>query len=276
MNQVKAVFQGDFDLLENIKISPLSRGYTFSDGIYEVVPFHNNIPIAFDEHIMRFKKSANAMSIVLDEAKVIDEMSQLIDMCDGNNGYVYYQISRGIDEIRSHIHKTNLEPEYFGYSLNYDFEDKKFKVLLCEDIRWGRCDIKSTSLLANTLMMNNAASKGCNEIIMHKDGIITEAGASNVFFIIDDAICTPSLNNNILPGITRDMSIKIFRKNNINVFEDNFSIEQLLSASKVWLTSSTKGMAEVTDVYSENHSIKSENPLFNKCEDIFRTAFFNG
>ena len=101
----------------------------------------------------------------------------------------------------------------------------------CEDIRWGRCDIKSTSLLANTLMMNNAALKGCNEIIMHKDGIITEAGASNVFFIIDNVICTPSLNNNILPGITRDMSIKIFRKNNINVFEDNFSIEQL-SASK--------------------------------------------
>lgn len=119
------------------------------------------------------------------------------------------------------------------------------------------------------------ALKGCNEIIMHKDGIITEAGASNVFFIIDNAICTPSLNNNILPGITRDMSIKIFRKNNINVFEDNFSIEQLLSASKVWLTSSTKGMAEVTDVYSENHSIESENTLFNKCEDIFRTAFFN-
>ena len=41
-----------------------------------------------------------------------------------------------------------------------------------------------------------------------------------------------------------------------------------MSASKVWLTSSTKGMAEVTDVYSENHSIESENTLFNKCEDI--------
>ena len=138
MNQVKAVFQGDFDLLENIKISPLSRGYTFSDGIYEVVPFHNKAPIAFDEHIIRFKKSSDAMNIVLDETKVIDEMSQLIDMCDGDNGYVYYQISRGIDEIRSHIHSSNLEPEHFGYSLDYDFEDKKFKVSLCEDIRWGR------------------------------------------------------------------------------------------------------------------------------------------
>ena len=74
MNQVKAVFQGDFDLLENIKISPLSRGYTFSDGIYEVVPFHNNIPIQFDDHIIRFKKSADAMNIVFDEAKVIDEI----------------------------------------------------------------------------------------------------------------------------------------------------------------------------------------------------------
>jgi len=51
MDQTRAVFQGKFDLLENIKISPLSRGYTFSDGVYEVVPFLNKTPIAFDDHI---------------------------------------------------------------------------------------------------------------------------------------------------------------------------------------------------------------------------------
>lgn len=275
MPKFSAVFQGKFDLLENIKISPVSRGYTFSDGIYEVIPFYKKTPIALDDHLYRFQKSADAISIKLDTKKIFFEISQLINMCDAHNGYVYYQISRGVDEVRSHIYSKNLEPEYFGYSTNNDFQAQKYRVLLCEDIRWGRCDIKSISLLPNIMMMNNAVNKGCNEIIMHRDGIITEAGASNVFFIIDNVICTPSLNNNILPGITRDISIKVFKENNIDVVEDNFSIEQLLCASKVWLTSSTKGMAEVTDIYSENHSIKNENHLFKKCEDIFRLAFFN-
>ena len=42
MNQIKAVFNGEFNYLENIKISPFSRAYTFSDSIYEVIPFYKN------------------------------------------------------------------------------------------------------------------------------------------------------------------------------------------------------------------------------------------
>ena len=49
--------------------------------------------------------------------------------------------------------------------------------MLADDIRWQRCDIKSTSLLGNVLQMNDAKSMGCNEILMHKDGELTEGGA---------------------------------------------------------------------------------------------------
>ena len=94
MPKFSAVFQGKFDLLENIKISPVSRGYTFSDGIYEVIPFYKKTPIALDDHLYRFQKSADAISIKLDTKKIFFEISQLINMCDAHNGYVYYQISR--------------------------------------------------------------------------------------------------------------------------------------------------------------------------------------
>ena len=49
MELVKAVFNGKFDNLENIQVSPLSRAYTFSDSIYEVIPFQNNSFICFEE-----------------------------------------------------------------------------------------------------------------------------------------------------------------------------------------------------------------------------------
>ncbi len=275
MDQTRAVFQGKFDLLENIKISPLSRGYTFSDGVYEVVPFLNKTPIAFDDHIKRLKNSASALNIFPDLSKVSSEISALIDANEIVNGYVYYQISRGQDLTRNHLYESNLEPEYFGYIKNHDFHDQQFKVLLCDDIRWNRCDIKSISLLPNILMMNDAASKGCKEIIMHKEGLVTEAGASNVFFIMDENICTPKLNNNILPGITRSMTIEIFKKNGIDVLEEDFQVKHLLSASKIWLTSSTKGMAEVFDILSQEHNIKEESLLYDKCVSVFKKGFFN-
>ena len=50
MDQIEGVFNGSFELVENIKVSPLSRAYTFSDSIYEVVPFFNSKVIAFDMH----------------------------------------------------------------------------------------------------------------------------------------------------------------------------------------------------------------------------------
>lgn len=275
MDQIKAVYQGNFDLLENIQVSPLSRAYTFSDSIYEVIPFFDENIIYFDQHITRLKRSANALDIDIDTSIASNEILQLIKSCEFKSGYVYYQISRGVDQIRNHLYKNDIEIEYFGYVKDHDFINKKFKVLVCDDIRWGRCDIKSTSLLANTLMMNQASQKGCNEIIMHKFGSITEAGASNIFFINNDTVCTPKLNNNILPGITRGMSIEIFKRNGIEVMEGDFSLDTLSGASKIWLTSSTKGMAEVCDIENLANDIKDQNALFNECKSVFNKEFFS-
>ena len=83
------------------------------------------------------------------------------------------------------------------------------------------------------------------------------------------------MNNNILPGITRGMSIDIFKKNGINVIEDDFSIDILSQAPKIWLTSSTKGMAEIYDIDNLKHCISNENALFEKCKLVFNKSFFN-
>ena len=74
MELVKAVFNGKFDSLENIQVSPLSRAYTFSDSVYEVVPFYNASPIAYDNHIKRLQYSASALSIKINLDIISDEI----------------------------------------------------------------------------------------------------------------------------------------------------------------------------------------------------------
>ena len=188
MDQIHAIYNGNFDNLEDIKVSPLSRAYTFSDSVYEVIPFFNNEVIAFNRHIERLQYSCRSMNIDANIDQSSKEILQLISLSKIKDGYVYYQISRGVDPIRSHMYSSKLHAETFGYVTSHKFEEQTLKVALCEDIRWQRCDIKSTSLLGNVLSMNEAKDQACDEVIMYKENKITEGGASNVFFIKNNRI----------------------------------------------------------------------------------------
>ena len=273
MENIHAVYNSVFSYIDEIKISPLSRAYTFSDSVYEVIPFCNSNLIAFESHICRLKKSCDALNLSLNMDKTSKEITDLISRSDLTNGYVYYQVSRGIDSIRSHMFDDSLSIETFGYVVDHAFKSQKLKVMICEDLRWQRCDIKSTSLLGNILSMNNARTNGCDEVIMQKNNILTEGGASNVFFANEDTVFTPALSNNILPGITRELLIDEIKQCGIKVEEGDYSVEDLKSAKSVWLTSSTKGLAQITDIMGLDIKLNEENHLFQKCEEIFVEKF---
>ena len=275
MENIHAVHNGVFNYLNEIKISPLSRAYTFSDSVYEVIPFYNFNIIAFDEHITRLDKSCNSLSFKADIEKIAMEIKQLIKKSNLKNGYVYYQISRGIDPIRSHMFDANIQIETFGYVVEHAFKSKTLKVMLCEDLRWQRCDIKSTSLLGNVMSMNHAKDKGCEEVIMHKNNFITEGGASNIFFVKDNLVMTPALTNNILPGITRELLIKAIKNEGIDVQEGKYTLEDLIDSESIWLTSSTKGLAEVGEVINTKTKLIQGHELFKKCKDVFTKKFFS-
>ena len=275
MNEIQAVYNGKFDFLNKIKISPLSRAYTFSDSVYEVIPFYNSKIIAFDRHILRLQNSCKALSIDINIDVTSEEIMYLIKQCDFKDGYVYYQASRGVDDIRSHIYKESISTETFGYIVEHAFKPISLKVMLCEDLRWQRCDIKSTSLLGNVMSMNFASDKGCDEVIMHKNGLITEGGASNIFFINNDCIYTPSLSSNILPGITRELLIVKIKESGIRVQEGQYTLDDLKNAKSIWLTSSTKGLAQVSEILDCKTNLEMNNMLFKKCERIFKNNFLS-
>ena len=274
MNQIQAVYNGKFDFLDKIKISPLSRAYTFSDSVYEVIPFYNSKIIAFDKHILRLKNSCKALSIDININITSEEITHLIKQSNFKDGYVYYQVSRGVDDIRSHIYEDSISIETFGYIVEHAFKSQSLKVMFCEDLRWQRCDIKSTSLLGNVISMNDASNKGCDEVIMHKNDLITEGGASNVFFINNDCICTPSLSSNILPGITRELLIAKIKENGISFEEGQYTLDDLKNAKSIWLTSSTKGLAQVNEILDCKTNLEIDNTLFKKCEEMFKNNFF--
>ena len=272
---IKAVYQGSFDDLDNIKISPLSRAFLFSDSIYEVIPFQNNSFICSEEHFERLTYSASQLNLPINIEKIKEEINQLFKNANCKNGYIYYQISRGIDTIRSHIYNSNIQCETFGYLLPLEFVSKPLKAVVCEDIRWNRCDIKTTSLLGNVLQMNTAANQNCDEIIMHDKNIITEGGASNIFFVHKNTICTPKLSNKILPGITRAILIEAIKEQGLPFQESDFHINTLKEATCIWFTSSTKGVAPVKEVINFNTKLDLDNDLMKQCQILYQQRVVN-
>ena len=273
MNKISAIYQGQLDSLENIKVSPFSRAYTFSDSVYEVIPYFDGVPLCFQMHLERLKLSLEMSGISVDMSIVQTEIQKLALELKSKNGYVYFQISRGVDELRSHLHQDDMIAERFGYVVSIDLFSNPISAMLCADNRWAHCNIKSTSLLGNVLLMNQARSQGCKEVVMHRNNYLTEAGASNVFYLNAEGIVrTSALNENILPGITREILINALADSPFKVEEGKCNIEDFDSSSFIWLSSSTKGLLPLNKLIGTKYIYEESNESFEEINKIFNAA----
>jgi D-alanine transaminase len=82
-------------------------------------------------------------------------------------------------------------------------------VTLVEDLRWGRCDIKSVSLLANVLAKEEAIRAGTHEAVFVREGRITEGSHTAVVAVRNGVLVAPPNGPEILPSVTRDVVLEI-------------------------------------------------------------------
>lgn len=250
----KAYINGDFVELNDAKISIFDRGLLFGDSIYEVLPVYNGRAFFLEQHLTRLFSNVEKMKMSLPEldwGKIID---QLIHHNGAGNLQVYIQITRGDQGVRKHDIPASIAPTIIAFTLHTPFptladKEKGLSAKLLDDIRWLRCDIKTTSLLGNILLNDEAVSSGFQTSILVRDNQITEGSTSNVFIVTpDNQIKTPPLNHLCLPGITRQITLELLQQLNLAVFETSFSIDELMQAQEVWITSTTKEIFPVTQI----------------------------
>ena len=273
MTDISAIYQGKLSTLDKIRVSPMSRAYTFSDSIYEVIPYFLGKPLCFREHFDRMTESANQMNMNVDFKSVRHDIKQLESSLADQDGYIYYQISRGIDMIRSHLYQDDLEIERFGYAMPSTPSSSPISAMLCNDDRWRKCNIKSTSLLGNVLSMNKAKSLGCQEVVMQRGGFMTEAGASNVFYFDSSGVVrTSALSENILPGITRQILINALEGTPYCVQEGKCHVEDFNTSPCIWLTSSTKGLLPIKNLIGTDYVFQENYEGYLEISDFFKSA----
>lgn len=251
MEKNKVYLNGAYLPLCDAKISVLDRGFLFGDGVYEVIPCYKGNFFEFDAHINRLENSL--IGIRLDYIRTTAQWRQLLEPLIDNtrNQSVYLHITRGIAAKRDHAFPKDITPTIFAMSNDIvAIKDRELgiKGVSLDDNRWRLCHLKSTALLANVLLKQQAMENNNSEAILIKDGYVTEGAASNLFALINGVLTTPPLTSDILPGITREVILKIAKANHIKVAEQAISIEALKKAEEIWLASSTREILAVVEL----------------------------
>lgn len=251
---------GQYIALEDAKVSVLDRGFLFGDGVYEVIPVYSGACLRGDEHLERLKASLSGLDISIDlsSKNLMDIINQVIEKNGGGDQHVYLQITRGTMKRRLHSWDDDLVPNILIMATaathpTQTIDQAGSKAITLDDIRWDYCHLKTTNLLPNVLLRQQAISKQAVEAILIRDGHAIEGAGSNLFIVKDGIILTPPKNNHLLGGITRELILELCKKHKILYRETHISEDELHSADEIWMTASTKEIEPITTL--NQHSV---------------------
>ncbi len=245
---------GKFLPQEEATVSILDRGFMLGDGVYELIPVYRRIPFRLNEHLRRLQHSLDGIRLPnpMRDSEWRQVITQVINLHESDNQSVYLQVTRGAAP-RDHAFPKTVSPTVLVMSNPLNSPDplqieNGICVVSSQDLRWGRCDLKTIGLLPNVLAKQKAVEAGCVECILFREGVLTEGAASNIFVVKDDVILAPVKDHRMLPGITYDLVIELARADNIPVVVRDIAESEARTADELWLTSSSREVQAIVEL----------------------------
>jgi D-alanine transaminase len=251
-----AYVNGRYRALQGAMVAAEDRGYQFADGVYEVIKVLGGRPRDLERHLDRLARSLAALDITAPMTRRALE-SVLHETLRRNqlaNALLYLQVTRGAAP-RNHVFPKRTRPSLVVTVRRPAFPGEREReegvgVISQPDLRWGRCDIKSISLLPNVLARQSAAAAGCREAwLIDREGLVTEGSASNAYIVdAGGRLITHPLNERILGGVTRSVVLELACRDGIEVVERPFSLGEAYAAREAALSSTSAWLLPVTAI----------------------------
>jgi len=266
-----AWLNGRFLPLSEARISPLDRGFLFADAVYEVLPVYAGRVYRLQQHLDRLDRSLREIRIdpVMNHEAWRRICGGLVTRNGGGDLLIYIQVSRGAEPERLHLPGPGVVPTVFCCTsrlppIRDDLLDRGVACVTATDNRWGRCDIKSTALLANVLLKWQAQDAGAVEAILVKDGQLSEGATSSVHIVRDGGLVTPPQSPRVLPGTTRGVLEEIAGRCAIPWRLDEVSDSDLRRAPELMLASAGGGLRAVTQLDGQPVGDGVPGPVFRQ------------
>ena len=251
---------GNFYPKSEAKVSVYDHGLLYGDGIFEGIRAYGGIVFKLDEHLDRLYRSAHAMLLEITMKK--DEIKKaVLDTLKTNNlrnAYIRLVVTRGVGDLGLDPRKCS-KPTVIIITvplIQLHSEDRK-KNGITAMVSWVKRDpvdattheIKSLNYLNSILAKIEANIAGVDEAIcLDKRGFVSEGVAENIFMVKNGEIITPPTSTGALPGITRDVVIKLAKKLGYPMVERNITPNELFNADEVFFTGTAAEIIAVREI----------------------------
>jgi D-alanine transaminase len=264
--------------LAEAKVPALDRGFLFGDAVYEVLRIYAGRPWLEEEHFLRLGQSLEAIRIHgINVARLRRRMHETIAAGPFPEAIAYLQVTRGAAP-RAHPFPAGVTPLEFLYVQEFhdpytEARKSGAEVITQPDVRWGRCDIKSTNLLGNVLAMQAAKEAGCLEALLYSpDGTVTEGTHTSFFGVLKGRVLTAPNSNAILPGITRGLVLRLAEQAGVSLEEKVLRRSDLKLVSELFLTGTTSEVLPIVRVDGQAIADGKPGPVTRRLQQAYQDA----
>lgn len=268
---------------EEAKVSVYDHGFMYGIGLFETFRTYGGKPFLLTKHLERLNKGCREIGIVCKTAE--DDWEKRIQALLRANklvdAYFRISVSAGIDVLGLPEDEYKQPEEIIYVKPLPQTKPVQHKVLRKlhtlrnspESLMRHKSFHFMNNVLAKRELANQPGSKGAEGLFLNSDGNICEGIVSNVFFVKNNMVHTPSVDTGCLPGITRQFVIQLASGAGIQVEEGRYDWNQLLSADEIFLTNSIQEIIPVTiveDVYDAISVHFEKGPLTNELMKLYR------
>jgi len=262
------------------------RGFQFADGVYEVWAVMDGRLADAPGHFERLERSLDELRIArpMSRAALLGVLRETVRRNRVREGLVYLQVTRGAAR-RDHVFPdADTAPSVVITARSVDREALEAKasagvaVITQPDIRWGRCDIKTISLLPNVLAKEAARQAGAAEAwLVDELGLVTEGGSTNAWIVDREGrLRTRDTNGNILRGVTRKSLMQQAKEAGIEVEERPFSVADAKAAREAFYTAASAFVTPVTRIDGAVIGDGRPGPVTTRLRELYMAAARNG
>ncbi len=254
MDRMTVFLNGAFVPEEQAMVSVFDRGFLFGDALFEALLVRRGRPFGWDEHFERLQRGADflKLGVPLSNVQLLDATRELLRRNQMTECMMRLSLSRGVTE-RGYSPK-NARNAALVITLypapRTDWSSLLRWPIITSSVRVPANDpltaIKTANKLHHVLARAEADDAHANEaVLLNSDGKIAEGTTSNIFWIRDDALWTPSLSCGALPGVTRSAVLGLCRRFGVPAYATAGARDDLIQAQGVFLTLSSFGVVEV-------------------------------
>jgi branched-chain amino acid aminotransferase len=253
---------GDVVPAEEASVSVRDRGFMYGDAAFETLRAYGGEVFRWDAHAARLAGTCDVLGMDhgLADADLKRRVDETLAANDLEDAYVRLSVTRGVQPGRLtpgvDVDPTVVvvvEPLPRG---GVDGEDVWDGPATLQTVKTRRTPDRSLPARAKTHnYLNGILARvelrvtGADEAVMlDADGTLAEGATSNLFFVRDDALCTPSLDGPVLPGVTRATVLDVAESEGIPVREGAFTPDDLRGASEAFVTNTTWEVRPVATV----------------------------